>query len=137
MKTLIPAEVIERKILLIRGQKVMLSTHLAELYDVEARILVQAVKRNIERFPVDFMFQLNDTEFENLKSQIVISSWGGLRCANSLANRADVCVGYFNLRGWTHLNSYIEKWSGGKGNCCRLLVGMQKLSQDKLLVFDL
>ena len=59
----------------------MLSTHLAELYGVESRILVQAVKRNRERFPEDFMFQLSDGEFENLKSQFVISSWGGLRRA--------------------------------------------------------
>jgi len=59
----------------------MLSTHLAELYEVEPRVLVQAVKRNMERFPDDFMFQLNDQEFENLKSQIVTSSWGGLRRA--------------------------------------------------------
>ena len=51
----------------------MLSTHLAELYDVEVRALVQAVKRNIERFPEDLMFQLTDKEFENLKSQTVIS----------------------------------------------------------------
>ena len=65
----------------MRGQKVMFSTHLAELYEVESRALVQAVKRNIERFPGDFMFQLSKTEFKNLKSQIVISSWGGLRRA--------------------------------------------------------
>lgn len=57
----------------------MLSFDLAELYDVEPRVLVQAVKRNIDRFPEDFMFQLNKAEFENLKSQIVISSWGGRR----------------------------------------------------------
>jgi len=55
--------------------------HLAELYEVEPRALVQAVKRNIERFPPDFMFQLSKTEFKNLKSQIVTSSWGGLRRA--------------------------------------------------------
>jgi ORF6N domain len=59
----------------------MLSTQLAQLYDVEPRTLVQAVKRNIDRFPPDFMFQLNKVEFENLKSQIVISSWGGMRRA--------------------------------------------------------
>ena len=59
----------------------MLSTHLAELYDVEPRILVQAVKRNIERFPEDFMFPLSNEEFANLKSQFVTSSWGGLRRA--------------------------------------------------------
>jgi hypothetical protein len=72
MKALIPLEVIERRILLIRGQKVMLSTHLAELYDVETRVLNQAVKRNISRFPEDFMFQLNTSEAEQLVSQNVI-----------------------------------------------------------------
>ena len=59
----------------------MLSTHLAELYEVEPRALVQAVKRNIERFPPDFLFQLTKIEFQNLKSQIVTSNWGGLRRA--------------------------------------------------------
>ena len=59
----------------------MLSTHLAELYEVEPRALVQAVKRNIERFPRDFLFQLTKIEFQNLKSQIVTSNWGGLRRA--------------------------------------------------------
>jgi hypothetical protein len=72
MKALIPLEVIEQRILLIRGQKVMLSTHLAELYDVETRVLNQAVKRNISRFPEDFMFQLNISEAEQLVSQNVI-----------------------------------------------------------------
>ena len=74
-------EQIESKMFLIRGQKVMLSMHLAELYEVEPRALVQAVKRNIERFPEDFMFQLNPEEFAILKSQIVTSSWGGVRIA--------------------------------------------------------
>ena len=59
----------------------MLSTHLAELYEVETRALVQAVKRNIDRFPPDFIFQLSKVEFQNLKSQIVTSNWGGLRRA--------------------------------------------------------
>lgn len=59
----------------------MLSTHLAELYEVEPRALAQAVKRNIERFPPDFIFQLSKVEFKNLKSQIVTSNWGGLRRA--------------------------------------------------------
>ena len=76
-----PSERIESRIFLLHGQKVMLSMHLAELYGVEPRALVQAVKRNIERFPEDFMFQLSEAEFENLKSQIVTSSWGGLRRA--------------------------------------------------------
>jgi ORF6N domain len=77
----IATERISKSIYMVRGQRVMLSTHLAELYEVEPRVLVQAVKRNIERFPEDFMFQLNEQEFENLKSQIVTSSWGGMRRA--------------------------------------------------------
>ena len=68
----IPAEMIERKIFMIRGEKVMLSMHLAELYEVETRALNQAVKRNIDRFPEDFAFMLNDSEVEWLVSQNVI-----------------------------------------------------------------
>jgi len=79
--TPVPSERIERRIYMLRGHKVMLSPDLADLYEVEPRALVQAVKRNIERFPADFMFQLTAQEFENLKSQIVTSSWGGLRRA--------------------------------------------------------
>jgi len=82
---IVPRERIERSIFLIRGQKVLLSTHLADLYGVEPRALVQAVRRNMERFPKDFMFQLTQAEWENLKSQIVISSWGGLRRATPYA----------------------------------------------------
>lgn len=76
-----PKEGIESRIYLLRGEKVMLSTDLARLYQVAPRVLVQAIKRNSERFPDDFMFQLTDKEFRNLKSQIVTSSWGGLRRA--------------------------------------------------------
>ena len=75
------AEDIEGSIFIMRGLRVMLSTHLAALYNVEPRSLVQAVKRNRERFPGDFMFQLTAAEWVNLKSQIVISSWGGSRRA--------------------------------------------------------
>ncbi len=80
-KAVIVADSIENRIYLIRGQRVMLSSDLALLYRVEPRSLTQAVKRNIERFPEDFMFQLTMEEFQNLKSQNVISSWGGLRRA--------------------------------------------------------
>ena len=62
-----------------------MSHHLADLYGVETRVLVQAVKRNMDRFPEDFMFQLTGREFANLKSQIVISSWGGSRRAKPYA----------------------------------------------------
>jgi len=77
----VPLELIERRIYLIRGQKAIPSTDLAELYQVEPRALVQAMKRNADRFPEDFMFQLTAEEWKNLKSQIVISSWGGARRA--------------------------------------------------------
>jgi hypothetical protein len=76
---IVPVERIQQSIYLIRGHRVMLSIDLASLYGVEPRVLVQAVKRNIDRFPDDFMFQLSPDEFKNLKSQIVISSWGGAR----------------------------------------------------------
>lgn len=74
-----PDEAIINKIYLIRGQKVMLDKDLAEMYGVEVRVLNQAVKRNMERFPKDFMFTLTQKEFQNLKSQFVTSSWGGSR----------------------------------------------------------
>ena len=78
-------ENVQRHIVLLRGHKVMISTQLAKLYGVEARVLVQAVKRNKSRFPGDFMFQLTKDEFERLKSHIVTSSWGGVRRATPYA----------------------------------------------------
>ena len=86
-------QIIQSKIYEIRGQKVMLDFDLAGLYQVETRVLNQAVKRNSKRFPVDFMFQLNAEEWEILKSQIVISSWGGTRIeVNISIMRAFVAV---------------------------------------------
>ncbi|GHV26678.1 DNA-binding protein [Bacteroidia bacterium] len=70
---------VQNKIFEIRGRKVMLDFDLAELYQVEKRALNQSVKRNKKRFPPDFMFQLTIEEWEILKSQFVISSWGGMR----------------------------------------------------------
>ena len=67
------------KIYLLRGHKIMFDFDLAEMYGVETRRLNEQVKRNIERFPEDFMFQLTEEEFENLKSQNATSSWGGRR----------------------------------------------------------
>lgn len=85
VKALMPIERIEQHIYLMRGQKVMLSSDLAVLYGVEARRLNEAVSRNRDRFPPDFMFQLSDEEMANLKSQTATSSWGGSRRANPYA----------------------------------------------------
>jgi len=65
----------------MRGRKVMLDSDLAGLYGVQTKVLLQAIKRNIERFPADFMFQLSAGEFEILRSQFVTSRWGGRRYA--------------------------------------------------------
>ena len=73
---LIPIERIQNFIFLIRGEKVMLDSHLVELYGVDTGALNRAVKRNSDRFPEDFMFQLSADEMENLKCQIGISSFG-------------------------------------------------------------
>jgi hypothetical protein len=86
MTEMVLIERIEKRIYLIRGYKVMLDSDLAALYGVTTKVLVQAVKRNIKRFPVDFMFQLAKDEFlrsqkgvSNLRSQFVTSSYGGRR----------------------------------------------------------
>jgi len=79
MDKLVPIERIENRIYLIRGQKVMLDRDLAELYDIGTRDLNKAVTRNLDRFPEDFMFQLNKEEFKNLMFQIGTSNWGGTR----------------------------------------------------------
>ena len=83
---IIPEELVMNKIYLIRGQKVMLDFDLAKLYATEAKRLKEAVRRNIDRFPDDFMFQLTSDEYEILRSQIASSSlpagkagWGGIR----------------------------------------------------------
>lgn len=70
---------ISSKILWIRSEKILLDRELALLYGVEVKVMNQSVRRNIERFPSDFMFQLSKKEFQNLKSQFVTSSWGGIR----------------------------------------------------------
>lgn len=77
----IPDEIISSKIYLIRNQKVMLDSDLAELYKVETKQLKRQVRRNIERFPEDFMFELDKEEFDNLRSQSGTSNWGGTRYA--------------------------------------------------------
>ena len=76
---IIAQDIVESKILLIRSKKVMLDKDLAALYGVETFNLNKAVKRNMDRFPDDFMFQLSNEEFKNLKFHFGISSWGGTR----------------------------------------------------------
>jgi hypothetical protein len=75
----ISPEALAGRIVVIRGQRVLLDSDLAALYEVETRRLNEQIKRNMGRFPVDFMFQLTGDEFENLKSQFATSSWGGRR----------------------------------------------------------
>jgi len=78
-ENIIPDEIVMSKIYLFRDQKVMIDRDLAELYGVETRVLKQAVRRNLKRFPLDFMFELSKEEFTDLRSQTVTSSWGGSR----------------------------------------------------------
>ena len=75
----VPDEIVMNKIYVIRNQKVMLDRDLAELYQVETKRLKEQVKRNLRRFPDDFMFELTELEFLNLRSQFATSSWGGVR----------------------------------------------------------
>jgi hypothetical protein len=81
IKVFTDGEIVER-IFIIRGQKVMMDKDLAERYGVEVKVLNQSVKRNLSRFPVDFMFQLIQGEWDNLTSQIVTSSWGDQKTGN-------------------------------------------------------
>ncbi len=79
LKILVAEQKILNRIYMIRGEKVMFDRDLAEMYGVETKVFNQSVKRNIERFPKDFMFSLSEKEWSNLRSQIVTSSWGGAR----------------------------------------------------------
>ena len=95
-KAVIPVSSIESRIYSIRGQRVMLDNDLAQLYGVETKMLVRAMKRNLKRFPVDFMFQLTREEFDNLRCQFGTSkNWGGRR---SMLARGDVRQPLSNLQ---------------------------------------
>lgn len=94
-RNLITNDIITSKIYIIRDQKVMLDKDLAELYGVETRVLKQAVKRNIKRFPSDFMFQMNDIELKNWRSQFVTSNSSdkmGLRYAQFVFTEQGVAM---------------------------------------------
>ena len=77
-KAIIPTEIIEKRIFLIRGQKVMLDVNIAELYQVETKALKRAVKRNRDRFPNDFCFELTKEEVQHLRYYLGTSRWGGI-----------------------------------------------------------
>jgi len=112
MSDLIPIERIENKIYLIRGQKVMLDRDLAELYGIETKKLKQAVKRNIDRFPDDFMFQLNKEEFNNWRSQFVTSNVDkmGLRWTPFAFTEQGVAMLSSVLRSKRAINDYATRF---------------------------
>jgi hypothetical protein len=127
MSDVIPAEAIRNKIFLIRGQKVMVDRDLAELYQTETRILNQAVKRNIDRFPEDFMFQLTGEEYKALMSQFVISNRGGTRKMPYAFTEHGVLM-LANV-----LNSEIAVQMSIK--IIRVFAGMRELIQDNSAIF--
>lgn len=119
--SIIPAERIERSILLIRAHKVLIDRDLADLYGVSTKQLVRAVRRNIDRFPLDFMFQLSSQEFDNLRRQIgTSSSWGGRRyhpyafteqgvamLSSVLRSPRAIAVNIQIMRAFVHLRQYL------------------------------
>lgn len=124
----IPDENILSRIYVIRGEKVMLDSDLAELYGVETKVLKQQVKRNINRFPDDFMFQLSKDEFTDLRSQFVTSSWGGLRYSPFA----------FTEQGVSMLSSVLNSERAIKTNIqiIRLFTKMRKLILSQKHLYD-
>jgi len=92
IEILIVEQKIINRIFLIRGQKVLLDRDLADLYGVDTKVFNQSIKRNIERFPKDFMFTLTEKEWQNLRSQFVTSSWGGTRYRPSVFTELGVAM---------------------------------------------
>ncbi len=95
MSNIVSVEIIATKILEIRGKKVMLDRDLARLYGVATKNLNKAVKRNLERFPEDFMYQLTKEEVTNLRFQFGTSSWGGIRYLPCVFTEQGVAMPYF------------------------------------------
>ena len=150
-KALIPiihAHIIERRILIVRGEKVLLDSDLADLYGVETKVLIQAVKRNLKRFPNDFMFQISVKEHANLKSQFVTSSsgyggrrylpyvfteYGALMLANILRNERAVQVSIEIVRAFVQLRKILAT---NKDLARKLEELEQKYDKQFKVVFD-
>ena len=126
---IIPIESIEHCIYLVRGQKVMLDFHLAALYGVETKNLNKAVKRNLDRFPADFMFQLAPEELGNLKFQIGTSSYthgsrrkpvsafteqGAAMLSSVLRSQRAIHINVAIIRGWYRVESCWLRAEGSK-----------------------
>ena len=134
-----PLETIENLILNIRGKQVMLDRDLARLYEVETKVLNQAVKRNIERFPADFMFQLTKEEFENWKSQIVTSNWMSQNAtSNSILKGARKCPYAFTENGIAMLSGLLNSSIAIHVNIqiMRAFVAMRHTILDKSQLFS-
>lgn len=132
---IIPGETIIRKIYLLRGEKVILDRDLAELYDVDTKVLKQAVKRNAKRFPADFMFTLTQKEFQSLRSQIVTSSWGGTRYLPSAFTEQGVAMlsGVINSSRAIEMNIAIMR---AFVETRKLLHSNKKIAEQIKILFD-
>ena len=141
-----PVERLDRLIYEIRGQKVMLDADLAEVYGVETRVLVQAVKRNSRRFPADFIFQLSEPEWDSLRSQIVISKGkggrryrpyvftehGAIMAANVLNSPRAVQMSVFVVRAFLKMRSTLA----ATRDQARKLAALEKELKDRLDVHE-
>lgn len=143
-------EIILNKIYRIRDQKVMFDYDLAELYGVETRRLNEQVKRNLRRFPEDFMFQLSNNEFLNLKSQFATSRWGGRRkppfafteygvlmLSSVLNSENAIQVNIRIMRIFTRFNKFLNNESGVKLEIKEIKKLLSKHQKNIQLIFSL
>jgi ORF6N domain len=120
-QALVEYEVVRSKVTVVRGLRVMFANDLAELYGIETKVLMQAVRRNVDRFPEDFLFQLTNQEFTNLRSQFVTSSLGGTRylpyafseqgvamLSSVLRSPRAVAVNIEIMRAFVHMRNLID-----------------------------
>ena len=142
-------QVIQNKIHEIRGCRVMLDFDLAEMYQVETRRLNESVKRNIKRFPSDFMFQLSKEEWENLMSQFATSSWGGTRklpyaftqegvamLSGLLNSDIAIDVNISIMRAFVSVRNYVLQQSSMTQEIEELWKAINDLSEDNRKEFD-